>query len=390
MKISMTAFLQKQSSTKTLVSIFLAFLLSIFASFNVEAQNAIAGSGFTAGWPAACNQNTNFVYFSSSAGSTYSSGALTPNGTGNQFWRLGVDWSGTIKQLNNGSSSDVAVTPGTKYTLNSTCTATGAFFRNVSSTSNRYIFKTLNAGTNPTGTWVYFELSGNPITVSSVSQNPASGSVIAGENVAVTAVSSGSLPSGQGIYLRYTKDGYTTSTVVEMTNTTGNNYTATIPGSFITSGASVSYYVFTSGSGLSITGADADLYTINLNNNTGSNYSFTASTLSAIYVHNFSTGASTAPPYTVTPNTFATNLSNSSWTNSLSTSFTGSTGSSGTSLSVSNSGSSNYTYTLTFSVASGYKLSISSFNFWRQRSTNGPQNWVHQSDQLRFRQPYKI
>ena len=119
---------------------FIFAVLLLVVGFVGMAQNAISGSGFTNGWPSSCNQNTNFVYFTASAGSTWTSGVLTPKGTGNQYWRMAVDWSGTIKQLNNGSSSDVAVSPGTKYTLNGTCTAAGAFFRNVSSVSNRYVF----------------------------------------------------------------------------------------------------------------------------------------------------------------------------------------------------------------------------------------------------------
>jgi hypothetical protein len=114
--------------------LFFTLILLTYSLTNF-AQNAIAGAGFTNGWPSACNQNTNFVYFSAGAGTSYTSGTLTPKGTGNQFWRMGVDWSGTIKQMNNGSSSDVAVTPGTKYTLNSACTGNGAFFRNISSIS---------------------------------------------------------------------------------------------------------------------------------------------------------------------------------------------------------------------------------------------------------------
>jgi len=251
------------------------FTLGLFlAGFVAIAQNAIAGAGFTNGWPSACNQNTNFVYFSASAGTTWTSGALTPKGTGNQFWRMAVDWSGTIKQLNNGSATDVAVTPGTKYTLNGTCTASGAFFRNVSSLSNRYVFKTKDAGTAPSGNWVFFELAAAPISISSVSQSPIASSVSSGQSTTITASLSGSLPAGQGVYLRYTNNNYSTSTIVELSGA-GTSYTATIPASFNTPNANVNYYLFTSGSGLSIPGADADLYTINLNNNGGTNYSYT-------------------------------------------------------------------------------------------------------------------
>jgi hypothetical protein len=250
------------------------------SSFTSQAQNAIVGSGFSSGWGSACNNGSNFTYFSSSFGTTYSSAVLAPNGTGNQYWRMGVDWSGTYKQLNN-TGSDQAVTPGVKYTLSSNCTGNGAMYRNVSSTSNRYIFKTLNAGTNPTGTWLFFELGGAPVSISSVSQAPTFASVGAGQSTVVTATLSGALPSGQGVYVRYTNNNYSTSTIVEMSGS-GNSYSVTLPSSLNTAGSTISYYLITSGSGLTIPSADVDLYTINLNNNGGSNYNYTVQALPTI------------------------------------------------------------------------------------------------------------
>lgn len=92
-----------------------------------------------------------------------------------------------------------------------------------------------------------------------------------------------------------------------------------------------------------------------------------------IYLHDFGTTTISSHPYTVLPVTFATNLSNSSWTNSNSA-WTSFAGSSGQAISLNNS-SGTPTITLTFSIASGYKVSVTQFNFWRQRSTSGAQNW---------------
>ena len=94
---------------------------------------------------------------------------------------------------------------------------------------------------------------------------------------------------------------------------------------------------------------------------------------STIYLHDFGTTTISSHPYTVVPGTFATNLSNSSWSNSNS-SWTSYTGVTGQALALSNS-SGTPTITLTFDVATGYQLSISQFNFWRQRSNSGAQNW---------------
>jgi len=92
-----------------------------------------------------------------------------------------------------------------------------------------------------------------------------------------------------------------------------------------------------------------------------------------IYSHNFGTTTISSHPYTVAPTILNANLSNSSWTNSenLWTSTTGSTGQSIRVTSATNS-----TITLTFNVASNYKLDITSFNFWRARSNTGAANWA--------------
>ncbi|PWA04194.1 YDG domain-containing protein [Flavobacterium psychrotolerans] len=92
----------------------------------------------------------------------------------------------------------------------------------------------------------------------------------------------------------------------------------------------------------------------------------------AIYQHNFGTTAIATHPYTVSPTAtpvsgvLDANLSNSSWSNGASvwTSFAGSVGQAIASSSISAS----TPWTLTFDVAAGYNLSVSSFNFWRQSS----------------------
>ena len=99
----------------------------------------------------------------------------------------------------------------------------------------------------------------------------------------------------------------------------------------------------------------------------------TINLFSQIYNHNFGTVAISGKPYTVSPTTLNSNLSSSSWTTSF-TGFIDYAGSSGRALSISNS-SGTPTMTLTFNVNSGSQLSITSFSFWRRRSTQGAQNW---------------
>jgi len=107
---------------------------------------------------------------------------------------------------------------------------------------------------------------------------------------------SGALPTGQAVYLRYTTDNWTTSSVSTMTGS-GTSYTAYIGTQALNT--VVKYYVFTSGSGLTIAPADADLYTINWNAgslNGGSNYSYTVAagaTLSQSLLFDFGPGEGT-------------------------------------------------------------------------------------------------
>ncbi|HNM33081.1 MAG TPA: hypothetical protein PKM51_10010, partial [Chitinophagales bacterium] len=103
---------------------------------------------------------------------------------------------------------------------------------------------------------------------------------------------------------------------------------------------------------------------------------FITKTHAQIYQHNFGTTTISTHPYTVAPGILNANLSSSSWTNSVGTwtSFTGSGGA--PSQAIANSAfPSGSTITLTFNVAAGYCVDVTSFSFWRQRSTGGPQNW---------------
>ncbi|MFY7885666.1 MAG: beta strand repeat-containing protein, partial [Dolichospermum sp.] len=255
--------------------LFIYFIL-IFFSIKINGQNAIVGPGFSSGWGGgSCpTGNGNFSFFSASAGTTLRSNDLTPNGTGNQFWRFGIDWGGTTAQRTNTIGSNVAVSPGTKYTLNSSCTVSGALQYNVSSTANRYVFKTLDAGTNPTGTWVFFEIGG---AVRTFSSHSAPSSPTPGLARRLTVTMSGTFNAGQSAYIRYHSGaGFSSATITELTYSgSGNDYFVDIPASINGAGTTVTYYFFTSGSGLTISNADADLYSINVLNNSGSNYNYT-------------------------------------------------------------------------------------------------------------------
>ncbi len=256
-------------------------VFAVLAAAGLMGQNAIVGDGFSSGWGNSCINPVEFSFLSPGINDSY---ILTTqaNGTGDRYFRFGIDWSGTYKQLTVNPPADTQLNIGSKYTLNSTCTPSGAMYFNVANTTDNYIFKTLNAGSNPTGDFVVFKVPGDVRAVTSVSRSPVS--VKANDDVTVTANLNGSFATGQSAYLRYTVDNWTTSTVVEMTGS-ATTYSAIIPSSVNGSGNTIKYYVFTSGAGLAIPGSDADLFTINYHNNGGSNYSYTLTSNVEVFDH---------------------------------------------------------------------------------------------------------
>ncbi|PWA03898.1 hypothetical protein, partial [Flavobacterium psychrotolerans] len=343
--------------------------------FIAMSQNSLNSGDFSTGsWGAG-------QAMSSSAGTSL---ILTKTVTtsGDKFFRFYGDGSpcGEYQPNTNGdffTHSTVVTTP------NGNCGSANAWRVNVPTTSSNVVFKTdgLNAGISQS---VLFVVQGTVRTVSSVTQLPTSANVQPGQAVTVTANLSGSLSTGQGVYMRYSNDNFTTSTVVQLTGA-ASTYTGTIPATINLSAAAIKYYVFTStdagvGAGatqVTANGSNSDFYTINLDNNAGSNYSYTVATGVAVYLHNY--GASlivSSPPYTVAPGTFNANLSLSSWTNAGVTAWNGLAGNGGGTSGSLSTNTGNNTYTLTFNVASGYQLSVSSFNFWTNHSGTGPTNWA--------------
>ncbi len=125
------------------------------------------------------------------------------------------------------------------------------------------------------------ETSYNPVSITSVSKLPSSPNST--DTVVVTANTSASLSTGEYVYLRYsTSSTFSTSTVVEFTMS-GSSGTAKIPPH--AGSSTVYYYVFSSNrtasqlsSSVSTYGQVAyNLLTLDLNNNSTSNYSYTVS-----------------------------------------------------------------------------------------------------------------
>lgn len=263
---------------KKLFLIYLSFL----TTFGLYSQNAIVGPGFSTGWGgASCpTGNSNFTYFSSSFGGSFGQ-VLTPNSTGFRYFRFGIDWSATLAQRTINLGTDVSILPNQEYTLNPNCTTSGSIYINVPNSNYRYVAKTLNAGTNPTGTFIMFEVQGAVRSVNSVTQIPIASSVSSGDAVLVTATLDGAVSSGQAVYLRYTTDNWASSSIIPMV-VSGTNSTASIPSQVM--GSQIRYYIFTSSPNVTLSNSNVDFYTFNGNTNSGSNYSYTVSSTSSVTV----------------------------------------------------------------------------------------------------------
>jgi hypothetical protein len=189
------------------------------------------------------------------------------NGSSNRYFRFYSALSDGTKYEPNGSSDiEIILRSGTNLQI---AGSGKAYFIVAGNTTDNYIFKTIGSGAPGSSRLVVFKIVGTVQTISSVS-NPVN--ILPGSDQSITATLSGSLNAGQGVYLRYTTDNWGSSSVVSMSGS-GTSYTGTIPAAANIENANVKYYVFTSGDGLTIAPADADLFTINYNNN-GSSYSY--------------------------------------------------------------------------------------------------------------------
>jgi Secretion system C-terminal sorting domain len=132
------------------------------------------------------------------------------------------------------------------------------------------------------------ETSYNPVGISSVTQ-------AAGTNGSrtITITTSATPNAAENIFVRYSTNSYAASSIVQATGS-GTTWTATIPWQ----NATVSFYAYSSNRSKTSIDADVaslstqevhDLITLNLNNNSGTNYSWTPAVVSGAVVV-FSTG----------------------------------------------------------------------------------------------------
>jgi len=126
--------------------------------------------------------------------------------------------------------------------------------------------------------FVVLETDAIPVDVLSVSDNSSTQNE---NDITVSITTSEVLSSQETIYLRYTTDGWSTSSIVACTGT-GTSYSGIILGQ--SASTVVDYYVFTSAMEQTFVNANVDFSTLRTNNNAGLNYTYTVTSASAYAV----------------------------------------------------------------------------------------------------------
>lgn len=237
--------------------------------------------------------------FAANGGFNNNIGTLTDRGS-HRFFRIQSSRStGTGTLLFNNASDNYSP----KWTANNstplavnTVLSGGAVYNGASDINfnvTQFNYYTLIIGENSgsSNDLSLLETSYNPTAISSVSQSPSS--VYAGQQVTVTVTMAGALNSGELLYLRYTTDGWTSSSFVQISSLDGSHQgTAVIPAR---QSGTVDFYILTTPN-LTPTHSTADFVSLNIYNQAGqnvagSNYSYTVQAWSTVQNGNWSSSS---------------------------------------------------------------------------------------------------
>jgi len=133
---------------------------------------------------------------------------------------------------------------------------------------------------------IFMETSAQPVSLTKVEQTPATG-ITANDSVFVGLKLSAAPSAEEKFYVRYSTDGFTTSFLEEFV-ITGDSGFADI--NALREGQSVSYYIFSTT--ISNPNANFDMVTINSNNNSGANYSYSVAAFPPTVTAAFATSLS--------------------------------------------------------------------------------------------------
>ena len=157
---------------------------------------------------------------------------------------------------------------GVNVTMNTlqTYTYNGGADNNITFVNNRwYTMNYKNVGYTGTNNGAIFMVtSAPPVAISNVTQTPAAGSVTPTNSVALTITLAGPKSAEENVFIRYSTNSFSTSTILQATLVSGNDFTATIPAQV--DGTIVSYYAFTSTVALGTLTGNYDAYTLKFKN----------------------------------------------------------------------------------------------------------------------------
>ncbi len=148
-----------------------------------------------------------------------------------------------------------------------------------------------NGYANTSAIWI--STASPPVSFTSVTQSPLSGSVTAGTPVTVTVNASAAPSVEENVYVRYSTDNFASSTLASV-SFVGATGTATIPG--MPASTSVKYYAFSTK--VVNPASDYDMKTIKYNNNNGANYSYVIPSPTYTITATAGPNGSIAPPGT--------------------------------------------------------------------------------------------
>ena len=203
--------------------------------------------------------------------------------TGDQFFKLGETAASTDASgfWVNGDGADMNYTGAgvmwdVYYKANM---GDGGAVKFAATTGNFYIIQARKNSVDNNAKFAVFESPSAIATIASVTQ------AFTSPNLTVTVNASVAPAAVQKFWVRYTKDNWATSAMIEAT-VTGTAGTAVIDA---TGADKVEYYVFTTvqaPAGFT----DYDFYTVSLNNNGGKNYAYYAPMVGDYYIPNIPTG----------------------------------------------------------------------------------------------------
>ena len=244
----------------------------------LRAQDAIFGADFANGWN---DPATDAVPFSASLGGSRILTTTANGAAGDKFFRLAQGQFSGAQQYGPFGCTDQDWTGGEGFSYDNMpiCSQFGAFRINGVDPADIFVFKTPNTGSNRFIYW-QFELPPAEFDPAQTGQVPADGAVTSTTTVSVGSFTTTEPPADQGFYLRYSTDGFATSTVLSTTPLVipgaGASLFWDIPAQ--APGTTVEYYLFSSGTTNqqpATDGSDADYRTITFLTDGGTNFRYT-------------------------------------------------------------------------------------------------------------------